>query len=137
MEPINQGIYELLMRQAISARRTAIRPRRMNKSARRSHDGAAGEVVADSREGGSSYPPTAGGGVPPMRMGKGREPKPAPVIRTLKHQLRFGEGPEALVLEVHTNPNLSNTPKHGLAHAPRVSPLGASPCLRVIQGGRE
>lgn len=49
---------------------------------------------------------------------------------------RFGQAEGAIVLEVHTNPNLSNMPKHGLAHAPRVAPLGASPCLRIIEGGK-
>lgn len=128
----SDGSYERLMRQAIATGRAGTHTGRGNTA---SSDNALSFMkwanLLIDREGDDANPPPTGRSRRMGISGKGREPKPAPVIRTLKHQLRFGEGPEALVLEVHTNPNMA-----GMAMRKPTRRKTSAGFLMVIDGGK-
>ncbi|MET3924575.1 hypothetical protein ABIE28_000684 [Devosia sp. 2618] len=71
----------------------------------------------------------------PMGMGMGAGTK-APASQQ-ERQYRFGQG-RSPVLEVHSNPNLSDMPKRGPTRpqSERMPPLGVGPRLSMIIGGK-
>jgi hypothetical protein len=99
IEHIGSSIHKALMAQGIANGRAGTR--------------ASGGIGAGDQSGGTDRLLTAqpeGGHREPMGMGKGRQPKPAPVGQAFGGQHRFGRSQGGPVLRVHVNPNASNMP---------------------------
>lgn len=125
MTHISEALYELLMRDGLRTKPPASGRVRGMKGTRRSHDGAAGRVMANAA--GEPQRPTAGGGNLPMRIpGKGRGAVKAPPVVRGKRQRPVGKG-EPLLTLVADNAGVMPT---------RQGAIRRTPSLLCIIGGK-